>query len=552
MPESRSLGTRHAVVIGLVCLGSYLLGLFILPNGSFLLASGFTVITGAALLVSRARSTDTETGAQSSLLVPSWLTFSILSAGVVFGLLTATGQLTRSVAGYGLVLSVSMGYLSSLAMARRLPTQDATHHRVSVWMVSGMLVIAGLFGIGVAVLSLTPVGLVLVGGMFIVTFYIGFILPVGLIEIIRSSDNQQPVEPYPDVSVIIPAYNEEGYLSNCIESILQTEYPDEHREIIVVDDGSSDGTYEEAAQYRECGVEVYSRPNGGRDSALNLGIYCSSGDIIVPLDADSLLKPDALNILAGTLQQNPELGAVAGDIRVGNKNSILTKIQAIEYVFSINIFRRACSYFNAVPIVPGCIGGFRREALDEVDGFDPDTVTEDFDITVQILDAGWSVQQVNALATTEAPFTLKDLYAQRVRWYSGGLQTVLKHLDLYTGSDSRFLHRFSFPFLSLSYVFRPIVGTVATVLILVGLFTSGGLLVVLGTAYFMIVIGIATFLVLFMLDEEYRLFPWYVFLLVGYKHFIDIVFLRSIVGIVFDKDVEWGELNRELQVKEQQ
>jgi len=370
MSELRTVARWSTGLLTVVYLLVYGLGFFVFPSGMYSFATGSTVLIGGSLLVARGRSGDHRE--QSTVAVPRWCVISGILLLVVIGSLATVGRLTLPTFGSSLVFSLSAGYLGSLLIATAAPTQSRRRYRVSMWMLAAVGVVVGLFMVGMLLIPMSPMRLLFTAGLSVMTFYIGFILPVGLVETIQHREDIQPTEPYPDVSIIIPAYNEEGYVGNCIESALATDYPDDHREIIVVDDGSSDGTYEEAAQYRDRGVEVYSRSNGGKNAALNLGFYCASGDIIVPLDADSLLDPTAVKTLAGTLQQDPELGAIAGDVRVGNADSVLTKIQAIEYVFSINSFRRAYSYFGAVPIVPGCIGGFKREALEEIDGYDPD------------------------------------------------------------------------------------------------------------------------------------------------------------------------------------
>jgi cellulose synthase/poly-beta-1,6-N-acetylglucosamine synthase-like glycosyltransferase len=378
-----------------------------------------------------------------------------------------------------------------------------------------------------------------------VVFYLAVIVPIGFWEIGMTSDPPDLESPVPEISVVIPAYNEEEWIGQCIESVLATDYPADKREIIVVDDGSDDATYEQALQYSDRGVRVRRRANGGRDAALNYGLYCSNGDIFVMVDADSLLTELSLKRIAGALQSDPDLGAVAGDVRVLNTDCLLTKIQAVEYMFSIHTFRRACSFFDAVPICPGAVSGFRREAIDNVHGFDPDTVTEDFDTTVQVLKDGWTVRQVDGVVHTEAPFTLADLYTQRVRWYTGCLQNLVKHRDVFVAAESTYLHRFTFPVVAISYLLRPLVGLLTPVFLLYGLFVSHWAVGLVSIAYFIIVIGIVVAATLYLLDEPLYLVPWVIPFLIGYKQFIDFVFIRCIVGYLFGVDVEWGTIQRD-------
>lgn len=215
----------------------------------------------------------------------------------------------------------------------------------------------------------------------------------------RIEREEPPLESYPLVSIIVPAYNEERVIARTLESLVEADYP--NKEIIIVDDGSTDNTLAIASSYEKFGIRVYHKENGGKHSALNYGIRLSKGEIIVTVDADSIVGRDAIKGLVKKFRSE-EVSAVCGNIKVLNRMNWVTKCQALEYIASINIFRRAFDLFGAVAVVPGALGAFRRSVLEAGGLYDPDTIVEDFDTTVKTLKAGRIVQASSeALAYTE-------------------------------------------------------------------------------------------------------------------------------------------------------
>lgn len=230
------------------------------------------------------------------------------------------------------------------------------------------------------------------------------------------------------ISLIVPAYNEAKTIRNCIQSLLKLNYP--NYEVVVIDDGSTDGTFEEVSQCE--GVKIIRQLNQGKPSALNNGIQASSGEFIVTVDADTVIENDALRRIAARFATNQRLGAIAGNVKVNPEPRIMNAIQSAEYATGINLVRKGQSVLGCVMIVPGPIAALKREAVEKVGYFSNDTFAEDFDMTVQILKAGYRVEyDEGSLAYTDAPKNTEDLIKQRRRWYRGMLQVLDKHKDMY-------------------------------------------------------------------------------------------------------------------------
>ena len=235
---------------------------------------------------------------------------------------------------------------------------------------------------------------------------------------------------YPEISVIVPAFNEETTISKCIQSLLYLDYP--NYEIIVVDDGSTDRTREIVQRFESSKVKVVHQQNQGKANALNNGTLLSKGDIIVTVDADTTIQRGSLKRIASRFAFNHRLGAVAGNIKVDPAPGLLNALQATEYTVGINLIRKTQSMLGCVMIVPGPIAAMKREAIQRVGLFSDDTFAEDFDVTMKLLKAGYKVEyEEKAIAYTDAPKNLEDLIKQRRRWYRGMIQVLDKHRGMY-------------------------------------------------------------------------------------------------------------------------
>jgi cellulose synthase/poly-beta-1,6-N-acetylglucosamine synthase-like glycosyltransferase/peptidoglycan/xylan/chitin deacetylase (PgdA/CDA1 family)/spore germination protein YaaH len=247
------------------------------------------------------------------------------------------------------------------------------------------------------------------------------------------------------ISVLIPAFNEARVIEASIRRVLASEAV--RLEVIVIDDGSTDATSAivRATFAGDGRVQLLTLANGGKAAALNRGIALAKGDIIVALDADTQFEPRTIGRLARWFA-DPGIGAVAGTAKVGNRVNLVTRWQAVEYVTAQNLERRALARLNAIMVVPGAVGARRRRALEDVGGFPVDTLAEDQDLTIAVQRAGWRVaNDVEAVAWTESPQSLRALAKQRFRWAFGTLQCLWKHRRALRDGRPRGLARVGMP-----------------------------------------------------------------------------------------------------------
>ncbi|WP_310570522.1 glycosyltransferase [Gemmatimonas sp.] len=282
-------------------------------------------------------------------------------------------------------------------------------------------------------LRMASVGETLIVSAFLVALVLGLLRMFGIGTLAalqrfvpRYGRRVEDADYKPMVSVLVPAYNEGRVIARTVRSVLAQEY--DAFEVLVIDDGSSDDTADVAAQCSDDPrLRVVRQVNGGKAAALNNGIAHATGDIIVVIDADTLLVPDAIRHLVHPLADS-RVGAVAGNAKVGNRVNLITRWQAVEYVTSQNLDRRAFVMLNCITVVPGAIGAWRRSAVVAAGGFRTDTLAEDQDLTLTLLRGGHRVALADrAVALTEAPETFDALLKQRFRWSFGTLQCAWKH-----------------------------------------------------------------------------------------------------------------------------
>ncbi|MFF0266763.1 bifunctional polysaccharide deacetylase/glycosyltransferase family 2 protein [Kribbella sp. NPDC004536] len=269
------------------------------------------------------------------------------------------------------------------------------------------------------------------------------------------------------VSVIVPAYNESAGIEAAIRSLVASDHP---LEVIVVDDGSTDGTADLVESLRIPGVRVIRQANAGKPVALNTGLKAARFELIVMVDGDTVFEPDAVRKLIQPFA-HPSVGAVSGNAKVGNRGGLIGRWQHIEYVIGFNLDRRLFDLAECMPTVPGAVGAFRRTALERIGGLSDVTLAEDTDLTMALCRDGWRVvYEESAIAWTEAPASMGALWRQRYRWCYGTLQAMWKHRGamVQRGRAGKFGRR-GLTYLMLFQVLLPLLAPVVDVFAIYGL-----------------------------------------------------------------------------------
>ncbi|MFI2378210.1 bifunctional polysaccharide deacetylase/glycosyltransferase family 2 protein [Streptomyces sp. NPDC018964] len=344
------------------------------------------------------------------------------------------------------------------------------------------------------------------------------------------------------VSVIVPAYNEKECIENTLRSLAGSTHP---IEIVVVDDGSTDGTAELAEGLGLPNVRVIRQENAGKPAALNNGIRNARHDIVVMMDGDTVFEPDTVGRLVQPFA-DPSVGAVAGNAKVGNRSTLIGAWQHIEYVMGFNLDRRMYDLLRCMPTIPGAIGAFRREAVLEAGGMSEDTLAEDTDITIALHRAGWRVvYEEHARAWTEAPRSLRQLWSQRYRWSYGTMQALWKHRKSLTdkGPSGRF-GRVGMPLVVLFQVVTPVFAPLIDVFTVYSmLFVDFGAALLAWCAVLGVQLVCAAYA--FRLDrEKYRYLLMMPLQQLAYRQMMYLVLIHSCVTALTGGRLRWQKLKR--------
>jgi cellulose synthase/poly-beta-1,6-N-acetylglucosamine synthase-like glycosyltransferase/peptidoglycan/xylan/chitin deacetylase (PgdA/CDA1 family) len=345
------------------------------------------------------------------------------------------------------------------------------------------------------------------------------------------------------VSVIVPAYNEHRTIAPTVRSLALSAHRDV--EVIVVDDASTDGTGEVVEALGLDNVRVVRVPPGGKPAALNTGVALARHDLVVMVDADTVVEPDSIHRLVQPFA-DPAVGAVAGNVKVGNRRGLLGRWQHIEYVIGFNLDRRLYDTLGCIPTIPGALGAFRRQALAEAGGLSLETIAEDTDLTMAIHRAGWRVvYEESARAHTEAPSTVGQLWTQRYRWSYGTLQAMWKHRRAVvdTGPSGRFGRR-GLPFIALFTVALPLLAPLLDLLAVYGTIFLDRWETLIGWLA-MLVVQTITAILAFRLDRE-PLGPLWTLPLqqFAYRQMMYLVLLRSALTALTGRRLRWQKLRR--------
>jgi biofilm PGA synthesis N-glycosyltransferase PgaC len=445
--------------------------------------------------------------------------------------------LTELIIANLIAAALTSSYLMVLLKRRNDGMRNDSRKIQIPFILFGILVIPVISTLSLSIIYSYGIYLIIVSLLMPLTFInVMFFLPIAIYDrfLNKNLANNRVLTSIPVISIIVPAYNEEENIKRTLDSIIDSDYP--AKDVIVVDDGSTDLTYAIASQYmqtsRNCKIRVMRKKNGGKVSAINYALRFAVGEIVIVIDADSIIQRNALKEIAKEFQR-PNVVAVAGKVKVLNPYNFLTKCTALELVLGASLMRPAFSLLGIVMVVPGALGGFSKERIIQYGLYDRDTSTEDFDITVKIAKGRGKIVGMSAISYTQAPTTLRAFYIQRSRWYRGIFQTLLKHNDAMTNGRYGMLNRVGYPITVLMFIFPPFLDIMLIALIVLaiveGLSISFVFAFVLFFAFQFLLCGIAV-----MMDEHkpWRLILYAPFGIVGYKQIINFIIIKSIFDII--------------------
>ncbi len=350
----------------------------------------------------------------------------------------------------------------------------------------------------------------------------------------------------PPVTVLVPAFNEGPNIQGSIRSLLRQNYP--RYEVLVIDDGSTDDTFRRASQFEgqhgDVTVRVVTKPNSGKAGALNRGIALARYPFILCMDGDSRLSENTLRRALRHFR-DPEVAAVAGNVKVVNRVNFWSRLQALEYIEGLNMARRAQGFMRAVNIIPGPIGIFRRDVLLRVGGYSHDTFAEDADLTLKILETGMRVEyEDQAIAYTEAPEKLVSLIKQRYRWTRGILQALKKRRSILTHPRS-FSSWLSVVMMLFESLIWPVMNVVGNLFFVVVALAFGASEYLISWWLLLTVLDVAAALhTVAMEEEDLGLVP----LAVAYRFFfillIDVSKIFATAEEFLKIEMTWGKLER--------
>ncbi|WP_189089616.1 glycosyltransferase [Deinococcus ruber] len=481
------------------------------------------------------------------------------SRGQVVLLHDAGGNRAQTVAALPLIIAELRAHGYHLVTVSQLAGLSSTQVMPPVLGLGAYLTRAGGWGFTLVSGFGLLIGTLFVLGILLSCLRLAFISVLGLAEALSRRGRDLPPLQIP-LTVLVPAYNEARVINKTVQSLLTQ---GENVRVLVIDDGSRDDTagVARAAFGEHPRVEIYSVPNGGKASALNHGLRLARTEVVVVIDADTVLEVGALAYLAAHFA-DARVAAVAGNAKVGNRVNLLTRWQALEYITAQNVERRAMALLNCVSVVPGAIGAWRAGVLLAVGGFATDTLAEDADLTLRVLRAGHKVTyEQRAIALTEAPDTVRGFLKQRFRWMYGILQATWKQRHAARQGHAR-LGLITVPNVLLFQVLLPLISAVLDSTMLVGLLWAG-----LQTRYHPDSPGMNGHLLLFYLlfiaidlfaavlafslepGEHWSLLLWLPLQRFFYRQLLYLVAIRALLAALRGGSVGWGKLERRGTVK---
>ncbi len=246
----------------------------------------------------------------------------------------------------------------------------------------------------------------------------------------------------PLISIIIPTYNEPvKNLENTLKYIINNNYPKEKLEIIIVDDGSKNNSCEIVyKKYKKYNIKLYKKPNGGPASAKNYGIKKAKGELIGTIDSDTFMSPDTIKNMVNIFYSDEKIGAVASSVKIFNPKKWIERFQHFEYEVILYV-RRIFMKYESIYVTPGGFSLYRKEVLDQIKGFDTNSLTEDIEIALRIQSLNYKIRcALDAYVYTVPPQDIFSLIKQRVRWIRGGIRDRIKNRHLFSLKYGDFLY----------------------------------------------------------------------------------------------------------------
>ena len=268
----------------------------------------------------------------------------------------------------------------------------------------------------------------------------------------ETRNSKKGLKKFPTVTIMVPCWNEQSTISKTVHSLLNLNYPKDKLKIMLIDDGSTDNTWEVIQKFQnKKQIEIYHKENGGKHSALNFGLTKNTSDLIGCLDADSYVDKDALKNIV-VYFQDKETMAVTPSVKVWQPKTIIQIIQKVEYSWGI-LIRKMLSYIGALYVTPGPFSIFRKEVFENLGGYRYAHQTEDMEMAVRMQSHHYKIANShNAFVYTVAPDTLRKLYKQRIRWTYGFIKNVIDYKHLFFRKEYGNLGVFILPIASISIV----------------------------------------------------------------------------------------------------
>jgi cellulose synthase/poly-beta-1,6-N-acetylglucosamine synthase-like glycosyltransferase len=468
----------------------------------------------------------------------------VILTGIAFAILAMLVITTQTfILLVSLISTISLAFYLLAALKRKRKKTPARGTQIPLAFLFGLLFVpiafAGYYTFG-TFNQYSVYSMIVAFGMTLTFMYSMVNVPLTVYHK-RMEETRRALLSTPLVTIIVPAFNEEKSLRRALDSVVEADYP--NKEIIVIDDGSTDNTYAIARNFRDRLPQdrylVISRPNGGKSTAINYAIRYAKGDYIIAIDADSVMGRDSIKEIMKYFQE-PDVVAVGGNIKVKNRNSLLTYCQALEYLVGINLFKRAYDVFGVVMVVPGPLGGFRKKVLLERGEYDKNTLAEDFDTTIKVLKTGRAVQaSTYAMSFTEAPESIDGLYKQRLRWNRGNLQTLLKHRDIVMNSRFGMLQKYGYPLIFLTMIALPFLSMIVASFIVLALLNGEWFFVLMTFLVFVALEVVLTAIAIIMDEEDWKLILVAPLFVIGYKHLVDIITIKSVLDVIFHRNLTW-------------